>query len=195
MNKLKVGDVVPCWGFNISKLKWWEKMYLYPRWQFNDFCYWLRKRGQSLRDGFPSEESFDFYSACAKWSLPRIKQLRDNLSGHPCFLSEEADNLDATNQYYFDFIKDVTVNKDGFEKWKEILDKIIWSMENFDKEPDPIYPPNYDDRMVVTAVTEYGTSFNNVDERKIDWTPVHNHEKRVQEGFELFGKHFRSLWD
>lgn len=193
--ELKVGDYVSAFGFDFTPLKWWERIQYTPKWWWNDISYWFRKKGQSIRDGFPSEESFDFYSHCSKWSLPRLKQLRDNLSGHPVYFCTEADDLNATQQLYFDFIKDVTVTPTAHEKWEAILDKIIWSMEHHGDDVDPIYPPGYDKRQIVVSVEERGTTFKAADERPIDWSPVFNHEKRVDEGFELFGKYFRNLWD
>jgi len=68
-------------------------------------------------------------------------------------------------------------------------------MENFDKDVDPIYPPNWDDRQVVTEVSDKGITFKRADERNVDWSPVTDHERRVQAGFELFGKYFQNLWD
>jgi hypothetical protein len=193
--ELKVGDVVEHWGFDFSPLKWYEKTYRLPKWWSRDFRYWAKRQYQKIRHGFALEESWDFYSHCATWSLPRLKHLRNNLNGHPAFLLQEADELNSTRQEHFDFIKDVTLNKDAHKKWEEILDKIIWSMENHDKEPDPIYPPNYSHKQIITDLSDSGTSYESLDKRAIDFSPVYEHEKRVQEGFELFGQHFRNLWD
>ena len=193
--ELKIGDYTSSYGFDFSPLKWWERIIYTPRWWWNDITYWFRKKGQTIRDGFPSEESFNFYSACSRWSLPRLKQLRNNLNGHPICFSDEADNLDATLQLHFDFIKDVTTKPTPHEKWEAILDRIIWSMEHHDDDVDPIYPIGYDKRQIIVSKDDRGTVFRAADERTIDWTPVFNHEKRVQEGFELFGRYFRSLWD
>jgi hypothetical protein len=33
------------------------------------------------------------------------------------------------------------------------------------------------------------------DEREVDLTPVIRYNERVQEGLDLFGKHFMSLWN
>lgn len=193
--ELKVGDYVERWGFKFTPPNLWERILWSPRWWWNDFSYWVRKQGQRLRDGFPSEESFDFYNHCSKWSLPRLKQLRDNLSGHPiCFL-DELDEYNSTNQYFFMFVDQVTVKPTPQEKWESILDKIIWSMEHHDDLVEPIYPIGYDHRQIVTNKDENGTTFKPADERPIDWSPVLAHEQRVQEGFELFGKYYRNLWD
>ena len=193
--ELKVGDVVEHWGFDFSTLKWYEKTYRLPKWWSRDFRYWAKRQYQKIRHGFALEESWDFYSHCATWSLPRLKHLRNNLNGHPAFLLQEADELNSTRQEHFDFIKDVTLNKDAHKKWEEILDKIIWSMENHDKEPDPIYPPNYSHKQIITDLSDSGTSYESLDKRAIDFSPIYKHGERVQEGFELFGKFFRHLWD
>ena len=193
--ELKVGDIVEHWGFDFSPLKWYEKTYRLPKWWSRDFRYWAKRQYQKIRHGFALEESWDFYSHCATWSLPRLKHLRNNLNGHPAFLLQEADELNSTRQEHFDFIKDVTLNKDAHKKWEEILDKIIWSMENHDKEPDPIYPPNYSHKQIITDLSDSGTSYESLDKRAIDFSPIYKHGERVQEGFELFGKFFRHLWD
>lgn len=193
--ELKVGDCVERWGFNFTPPTLWERILWSPRWWWNDFLYWVRKQGQRLRYGFPSEESFDFYSHCSKWSLPRLKQLRENLNGYPvCFL-DELDEPNSVNQYFFTFVDQVTVKPTPHERWKLILDKIIWSMEHYEDLVEPIYPVGYDHRQIVTEKGENGITFKLTDERSIDWSPCNEHNKRVQEGFDLFGRYFLSLWD
>jgi len=59
------------------------------------------------------------------------------------------------------------------EEWDEILKKILWSVENKDKEP-----------------TLEGYKY-----RKAWYNAYSKHQKRQQEGFVLLGKHLSSLWD
>lgn len=193
--ELKVGDYVSYLGFDFTPMEWWRLIYYKPKWWLSDIAYWLKKKKQSLDNGFPDEESFDFYSHCCKWALPRLKQLRNNLHGHPVCFCNEADDLHATRQLHFDFISDVTRKPTAHEQWEAVLDEIIWAMEHYADDIDPIYPPNYDKRQIVVSIDDRGTVFKPADERRIDWTPVYDHEKRVDRGFELFGRHFRSLWD
>lgn len=61
------------------------------------------------------------------------------------------------------------------EEWEEILDKIIWSFENVDNDPSPM---PYRGK----AIKEY---------RAI----LEEHQNKVQEGLDLFGKYYRGLWD
>lgn len=171
---LKKGDIVENYGF--ESMSWYETITCYPKWWYQDFSYWFKKQYQRIKFGFPLEESWGFNSACARWSLPRLKKLRQEMNSCPS-----------------SFARDESIN--GEIKWKETLDKIIWSFEHFEDIINPIYPENFDRRQIVIDNSEDCVTFKPVDERKPDWTPVEEHERKLQEGFDLFGKHFRELWD
>lgn len=196
--KLKKGDIVENFGLNFSTIPWWEASLYRLKWYSRDLAYWLKKQYQRVKYGFPLEESWNFNYTCARWALPRLKQLRDGHVGFPTCFSNNPDPCDK--QKYFDFFNEIpngsTQDREyGDIKWVEILDKIIWSCEHFEDEIDPIYPENYDSRYVVVDVSDKGTKFERIDKRKIDWSPVEEHERKLQEGFELFGKYFQNLWD
>jgi hypothetical protein len=195
MKDFKVGDIVENYGLNFSPLKWWEKMYYIPKWKIKDFCYYIKKQYHKCRYGFPLEQSWNFSFSCAEWALPRLKQLRNNLNGHPSSLMVEGDDLNSTTQMFFPFFSDIKPTKDKFETWKEIIDKIIWSMEHIQDDVEPIKPENFDSHQVVISTSNSTLGFSPIDNRPWDWSPVLQHQKRLQEGFDLFGKHFLDLWD
>lgn len=181
--------------FHIEPLKWWEKLYLVPKWKFEEFSYWLRKLYQKTTTGFAHEESWNFnYHLCA-WALPRLKHLRANLHGHPSILVDDVECSDMSHQQYFAFMQDIQAKPTAHEKWEQILDRIIWALENFDKEPDPIYPDKYEYGFKKIGECERGIICIAKDERAIDFTPVFDHQKKVQEGFEFLGKYLYHLWD
>lgn len=130
--------------------------------------YFFRKIYQRFTYGFPLEQSWDFCSYHSQWVLPRLKHLRANLHGHPNGLVEG--------------------------EWEAILDKMIWSFENWENDPDPIYPENYDHRMIRTEI-EGGASFSKIDHRPIDFSPLYDHRKKAKEGFNLFAEYYMNLWD
>ena len=196
-NNIKKGDIVEHFGFDFSPIPFWERLLYCPKWWYQNFSYWLKKQYQRIKYGFPLEESWNFSSHCAEWVLPRLKKMRDDMYSYPCSFSNDEEFF--SGQKYFDFFKEIpdgsTEELDyGAIKWQETLDKIIWSFEHIKDEVEPIYPENYDRRQIVVDVSEKGTTFKRVDERKLDFTPVEEHNKKLQEGFELFGKHFQSLW-
>ena len=150
----------------ISRFKLWFQ--LKPYWWFRDVKYWFRKKRQKWTTGFPHEESWDFKSALANWALPRLKYMKDNLHGYPSRLE--------------------------YGEWNEILDKIIWSFENHDNEPSPTEPENYDSRCNMIKYDDGSTEYEHLDDRPWDWTECEAHDKKVQEGLDLFAKYYKDLW-
>lgn len=60
----------------------------------------------------------------------------------------------------------------SFEEWQGILDKMIWSFEQAKNEYEGCY----------------GLALNNNEEYKA-------YMNQIQQGFDLFGKYYMSLWD
>lgn len=58
------------------------------------------------------------------------------------------------------------------DEWREALDKIIFAFENFNKDPD----------------------FEYVD-GKINFAPIDAQKAKIQDGLNLFSKHYNNLWD
>ncbi len=157
----------------------WETWFsLKPHCWWNDFKYWIKKKKQKLTPGFPHYESFDFLSWPSEIVIPRLKMLKDNLHGCPAELADKHKNVEK-----------------GCEEWEKIIEKMIWSFENIDKDPPPIKPDNYDSRQKKIKYSDGAISYEPLDKREWDWTPCEEHEKKVREGLDLFSKHYLNLWD
>lgn len=153
----------------VGNQPWYEKLYYRLYRLIGDTKYKLKCLKQKFQYGFPLYESWNLNTYVAKYTLPRLKHFRNNLSGHP---------LDLT-QY----------------GWEEVLDKMIWSFENFDKDPRPVYPENYDHRMLKKTYASGNCVFTSMDDRRVNYDNVYEHKRKVQEGLDLFGKYFVNLWD
>jgi hypothetical protein len=84
---------------------------------------------------------------------------------------------------------------DTEEEWHEVLDKMIWSFENADFEIG--LPPEYWEEtkgMSLVDTLNRGKTPN----QKAIWDEYMKnceaHQERLVEGFDLFAKHFQSLW-
>lgn len=154
-----------------EKLPWYFKLWhWYIKAYVRDIKYYFKKRYQTLTTGFPYEQVWNFKNWHSEVVTPRLKHLRNNLHGYPSTL-------------------------ESVEEWQEILDKMIWSFEHHDDFVEPIYSDDYDHRYEVTKV-DGGCSYKSMNETgTIDWTPVQEHNNKVQEGLELFAKYYVSLWD
>jgi len=157
-------------------------------------------------------ESFDTWSfdhTLAYIIYPALLQLRETKMGIPSDFAI-AGGEDYMDQQSFDFYKDT--NQECFEircqQWNEVLDKMIWSfhqliIDDYSSqyyhgdidwdwvECDKLYPNPISGKMEPT----YQMVDKNPDGHWLDAEGLRLHEDRIQEGLELFGKYFRSLWD
>ncbi len=167
-SELKIGDIVENYGFDKTPLNIFEKIYSKVKWIYKNLIYSLKKIKERFIHGFPLEEVYDLYSNAAKYLLPRIKLFRQKTNSIPSHVTEE--------------------------EWSIILDKIIYSLEHHDDWISPVYPEDYDFRQEIVDISEKGVRYKRMDDRKPDFSACEEHAKKIQEGFELLGKHFTDLW-
>jgi len=141
--------------------------------------------------------------------LPALIQLKLTKHGVPGeFVNNVGGDLDRN--YVFDFIYDdeKRVFEESCNKWNETMDKMIWSFQQIvDGQYDSKYhhgkmeigfkESSYTYTNPITGKTEKAFEMvdKNPDGHWVDYIGLELHEKRIQEGLELFGKHMRDLWD
>lgn len=140
-------------------------------------------RREIKRKGYCWSEIMDLDRTIAAFILPRLKEFKRTLVGHPVDMS--------------------------LEEWNSILDKMIWSFsEIIDDKNNPLYLKKYDDKLsrryddVFKRISDGGVlevkpESDEVDEPIFDeeyYKLDKEYEERVSEGLNLFGKHFQSLW-
>lgn len=120
-------------------------------------------------------EDFDVYSmdtTLAHIVVPMLRKLKSVKVGIPGDLVHEFHELSQQSELDLGLSAKELDNIE-FEKaeaiWNEILDKIIWSFEQ--------------------AKNDYEESYDKTYEGRFDL-----YEKKLQEGFALFGKYYRSFW-
>lgn len=158
-------------------------------------------------------DRFDSWSldhTLANIIYPALLQLKAHKQGVPSELVDDVGGEDYSDQQSFDFYKES--HNEAFniacERWNEILDKMIWSFEqilkdNYDSlyhhgkadwdfvESDKLYPNPLNGKLEAT----YRMIDKDPDSHWYDAEGHRLHEERIQEGLELFGKYYRSLWD
>jgi hypothetical protein len=145
--------------------------------------WWQRKT-----KGYADEECWDLSYSTAKWILPRLKHLRDNLHGTP-FNQEK--KFDKNTPYDAQTLT--------LEEWKDRLDKMIYAFEfilNEDDILDKCYPADYDWGWKVRPEEENDKESKRLifnDNRKPDYTYFNECEKRHKEGLSLFCLYYRNL--
>lgn len=141
--------------------------------------------------------------------LPLLIQLKESKMGVPHEFAEVG-GADYEAQESFDFYKE-THNESfdkGVERWNDVLDKMIWSFQQLAEDD---YEEKYrhgesefdwvkTDKQFPNPISgKLEDTFQMVDKNpKEHWTDyegMRKHEERIQEGLDLFGKYYRSLWD
>lgn len=135
---------------------------------FQDIKTFMKAKWFYLFNGFDYRDTWSLDHSLSRWILPRLKYLRKNLQSHP---------------------DDMT-----FEKWQEILDKMIFAFDfvfNESKYDEECYPKDFD----WGIVSDERGAFVMKDRRKPDFTEFDKKFKKYEEGIGLFAKYFRHLWD
>jgi len=138
---------------------------------------------------------------------PALLQLKATKQGVPGeFVNDNQDGV----QEAFDFYEEDAdeMYKLGLQRWDDTLDHMIWAFGQLLKDDyEEKYhhgTPEFDlvvsDKQFPNPITgkienTYQMVDTNPDEHWFDSEGQLKHEQRIQEGLELFGKHFRSLWD
>ena len=142
--------------------------------------------------------------------LPALIQLKNTKHGIPSKFVERIGG-DTDRNGCFDFIKeDENEVFDALcEQWNEVFDKMIWSFQQLaiDEDYDSKYHHGKMEIIWEKTKTQYPNPLTgnmehmyemvdkNPNEHWYDYVGHQLHEERIQEGLELFGKHFRDLWD
>ena len=141
---------------------------------------------------------------------PMLIQLKNSKHGVPGEFVNDVGGEDYDEQNSFDFYKET--HKESWDiackRWDNVLDKMIWSFgqlayEDYDEQyhhgeakydwvkTEKTYPNPITGKIEET----YQMVDKNPDEHWYDHVGHRLHEERIQEGLELFGKYYRSLWD
>ena len=117
---------------------------------------------------------------------------------------------DYADQQSFDFYKESYNDSfnEACKRWDEVLDKMIWAFgELLNDDYEDKYrhgQADYDfvesDKMFPNPISgkiekTYQMVDKNPDGHWTDYEGIELHNQRMQEGFELFAKYYRNLWD
>lgn len=155
-------------------------------------------------------DTWSFDHTLAHIIYPALLQLKASKHGVPSELVDDVGGEDWHSQECFDFYKET--HNESFEiackRWDEILDKMIWSFKQLmDDNYSDLYhhgKGEYDwvesDKTYANPITgkvekTYQMVDKNPEEHWYDHEGHQLHEARIQEGLELFGKYYQSLWD
>ena len=154
----------------------------YPKHTYNYF-----------RHGFCPCETWSLYANIAKYTVPRLKYLRDNKIGVPSEFGPTHGRVLSPSPAQK--AADDKAWKEGEAKWDAVLNEILFALEwcvDEDWEREGIVL-NKDDQLPADPAKMQAWLTNT--HKNYDWAKLKVVEERVQKGLDLFAKYFRNLWD
>jgi hypothetical protein len=164
-------------------------------WLFK-FLGWIHSKQH--REMYIHIDKFDTWGMDSTLSpiiVPMLIQLRDNTHGYPAEFS--SDFHVNYNQNCFEGEGWEMPEETGMDEWKEILDKMIWAFEQVSEEWEDQYRSgNIEfDCIPCEDSDNWELVKGDDDTSEADYDGMRKHQERMQEGFDLFGKYYRNLWD
>jgi hypothetical protein len=125
-------------------------------------------------------DTWSMDTTLAQIILPMLKQLKATKHGVPGQFVHHVDKRTG---------KEISYGR-AEREWNKTLDKMIWSFEQ-------ILDENNDEQFWSGEHAEGLAPWDDgwMGTRKLNTTALKKHEDKIQEGFELFGKYYRNLWD
>jgi hypothetical protein len=143
-------------------------------------------------------DTWNMNSTLAHIILPMLKQLKESKRGSPLMSAHTQTSTNST-QFCFDFYEegDDYAWEAGHKQWEEIMDKMIWAFEQVNIFWEKQYESGeVDFTWEKIANTDFSTLKHGSNHTYIyDFEGARKHSERMQEGFDLFGEYYNSLWD
>ena len=155
------------------------------------FLLWVSsKRVQKVSVHIDRWDTWSMDHTLAHIVIPMLKQLKETKHGAP-----NVDNKDVPKELRSDAIEgDVCATH--FQKWDWVMDEMIFAFESKHNDWEEQFQSGEHDMHWIdldNGMSEMVKGPN--DTYKIDWVGRNAYQKRISNGFRLFGKYFESLWD
>lgn len=142
-------------------------------------------------------------------ALPMLRQLKATKHGAPNVDDFDVpEHLQSTAPGARDSCEhDWDIDGNHFKRWDWVMDQMIFAHESKlnDDWQEQFWTGEWGDTNWIktdreypnpeTGVMEATYQMENTGDRTCDWDGLNAYEKRIQNGFRLFGKYYQGLWD
>ena len=148
---------------------------------------WFDRRTQTVKVRIDRWDTWSMDDTLAPIILPMLVQLKETKHGAPIVDDEDVPKeLKSTSAEPKE--KDWDTDSNHFKRWDWVMDEMIWAFEQ--KCRDDWMDDYYGDYVEDQKNGSMAGSFEWIDDKGRD-----AHQKRMSNGFKLFGKYFENLWD
>ena len=166
---------------------------------FAKVCNWIyKKRKRTVKVKIDRWDTWSMDHTLAFIIHPMLLQLKKTKHGSPYVDDDDVpEELKSTSALPKENEYDVDSNH--FKRWDYVLDEMIWSFEQLilDEEPDFWIVEPKGMHFIDSEVEGVGkcSEMKWEVEGEYDWDAATTYQKRKDNGFKLFGKYYRGLWD
>ena len=208
--KVYIGPYKKWWGpYQIAELipfisedtKWKIGDWLAKTW-VNDVCEWVHsKQERKIKVRIDRYDTWSMDHSLALIILPMLKQIKETKQGSPY-----VDNEDVPAHMRHTLSK----GPDDYEtedrwihyKWDWVLNEMIWAFETHLNEAWEDQFRNGDpdiDWDLVSGIEGEESAMYKMKQKNpdywVDYVKIREYNDRIDNGFRLFGKYYRNLWD
>ena len=166
----------------------------------DDICQWIdKKRHRSVKIQIDDYDTWSMDATLAQIIVPMLKQLKETKHGYPSAFCTE--DMMHGPQMMFEGEQFTFEEDSGAVEWEAVLDEMIWAFEQVNTDWEEQYYSGEIDHNWIDAVGPSGEEgYSELTKGpnhtfEIDMDGLTKHHERMQKGFDMFGKHYRSLWD
>ena len=168
----------------------------------NDICEWIHsKHERKIKVHIDRYDTWSMDHSLALIILPMLKQIKETKHGSPY-----VDNEDVPAHMRHTLSK----GPDDYEtddrwihyKWDWVLNEMIWAFETYLNEAwEDQFRHGEPDYEFIHVGGEIGTEteLNEMKQKNpdywVDYDKIKEYNNRIDNGFRLFGKYYRNLWD
>ena len=158
------------------------------------FCNWIyNKKSRKIIVHIHDYDIWGMDSTLAYIILPMLIKLKEYKNGSPHVDDEDVpENIRST---YSLIPKKNEWDTDEYfhDRWEYVLEEIIWAFSQINEDWEDQYYNDYGEWKFVDL--ENGNSeIKTIKEPVFDKEGLANHQKRMTNGFRLFGKYYQGLW-
>jgi hypothetical protein len=164
----------------------------------DDFCHWLYKHtgDRNIKVRIDKYDTWNMDNTLALIILPMLKQLRATKHGSPSVDDEDVpEHMRHSCPEYYE-----TDDPWIHYKWEWVLNEMIWAFEQEldDSWEDQFVHGEPDYSWDEVEDNDYGPCYklNQLNPNYwVDREGIKQYNDRINNGFRLFGKYYRGLWD
>ena len=177
----------------------WERFEDALQWLYNHTVnLYLDRKSRKIKVKIHDYDTWSMDDTLAPVILPMLRQLNTDKHGAPWVdLEDVPEGLRATEEQIAKTNETGEVDDTHFARWDWVMREMIWAFEQKMTDWEDQYTTGeYDWVFEKTEDGKYSEMKTGPKHTAVtDWEGRKAHQKRISNGFRLFGKYFESLWN